>query len=275
MKARPLWMRRGLQMTMIALFIVSSRFGGKVGGAAVLAGDLSASRILGMVPLADPLAALQIFATGRLPGPDVLWGAALVMAIYSVIGGRVFCAWVCPVNIVSDAAGWAHRRLGMRRGATIPRSTRWWVLGGSLVISAVMGLSAFEFVSPVGMVQRGLVFGGRAAAVAMGGIFLAEFLQLPGLWCSRLCPLGAFYSLVGRRAAWKIRYDPLSCTHCGECKVVCPEPQVLDLGAAALTGRVDSSDCTQCGRCTELCPEGSLMYAWRPPSVAAVSKEKS
>jgi ferredoxin-type protein NapH len=44
---------------------------------------------------------------------------------------------VCPVNIVTDAAAWLRRRLGLK-GGKAPRggSTRYWLLGFVLVIAA-------------------------------------------------------------------------------------------------------------------------------------------
>jgi ferredoxin-type protein NapG len=37
-------------------------------------------------------------------------GCAIVVVFYALVGGRVFCSWVCPVNVVTDAAAWLRRR---------------------------------------------------------------------------------------------------------------------------------------------------------------------
>jgi ferredoxin-type protein NapH len=84
-------------------------------------------------------------------------------------------------------------------------------------------------------------------------------------WCGHLCPLGAFWSTVGRRTAQvRVRFDAATCTHCGECAKVCPEPQVLNLKRLEETGFVFSGECSNCGRCTPICPEGSLSFDLRP-----------
>ena len=39
------------------------------------------------------------------------------LAIYVLIGGRAYCAWVCPVNIVTDTANWLRSWLRLKGGA--------------------------------------------------------------------------------------------------------------------------------------------------------------
>ena len=270
---RYLFLRRLSQGSLLLLFFGSAHFGWSIAGRPVLSGNFSASRLLGAVPLADPLATLQILATGHLPASTVVLGALLVLGIYAILGGRSFCSWVCPMNPVSDFAGWLRKRMGLRSGPTLTRRAKWWVLALTLVLSAILGVAAFELVSPIAMLHRGILFGGMGAALAAGAVFGAELLHHDGLWCSRLCPLGAFYSLLGHRAALRVAFHAPSCTHCGECKLVCPEPQVLDLERAAQVGRITSGDCTNCGRCEESCPEGSLFLSWRSAATAGPSFE--
>ncbi|MCK4674447.1 MAG: 4Fe-4S dicluster domain-containing protein, partial [Gammaproteobacteria bacterium] len=54
-----------------------------------------------------------------------------------------------------------------------------------------------------------------------------------------------------------------TCTHCGECVRVCPEPKVLNFKKAAEAGMVASGDCTNCGRCITVCPEDTLKFGLR------------
>jgi ferredoxin-type protein NapH len=214
--------------------------------------------------MADPFAALQIFMTGHVLAAESLIGAALMLAFYALVGGRVFCAWVCPVNAVTDAAGWLRQRLPLPTRFVLGRNFRYAVLATALVVSAVAGVAAFEWVSPVGMAHRGIVFGMGLGALAPVAIFLFDLFILKNGWCGHLCPLGAFWAIVGRSALIRVRFDRASCTHCGACARVCPEPQVLNLKKLAAFGYVAAGECSNCGRCTGLCPEGSLSFDLRP-----------
>lgn len=230
----------------------------------LLTGNLSGSEFIGLIPMADPFAVLQIFLTGHVLQQKVILGAAIVLGFYLLLGGRVFCAWVCPVNVVTDAAGWLRARLPIPAMFVLSRNTRYFVLAASLILSALTGLAAFEWVSPVGMMHREIIFGLGAGAMALVAIFLFDLLIMKNGWCGHLCPLGAFWSLVGRTALVRVRFDKNTCTHCGECAKVCPEPQVLNLKRLEQTGIVSSGECSNCGRCTPLCPEGSLAFDLRP-----------
>ncbi len=115
----------------------------------------------------------------------------------------------------------------------------------------------------IGMAHRGILFGVGLAWVAVVAIFLFDLLAVRHGWCGHLCPLGAFYGLLGRAAQLRVAFDASTCTHCGDCIAVCPEPWVLDLEQAARTGMIASGDCTNCGRCTPICPEGSLGFDLR------------
>jgi ferredoxin-type protein NapH len=260
---RYLLMRRGLQLGILLLFLGTVRAGWAVAGRPVLSGNLSSSELLGLLPMADPFAALQIMLTGHLPLLEVLLGAALILGVYGLLGGRTWCAWVCPVNMVTDLAAWLRRRLGITDMFQLSRNIRYTALVLTLILSVLTGVAAFEWISPIGMLHRELIFGIGFGWVAVVGVFLFDLFILRNGWCGHLCPLGAFYAVVGRLAQLRVRFDTPTCTHCGECARVCPEPQVLNLRAAAAHGMIRSGECSNCGRCITVCPENTLHFDLR------------
>jgi ferredoxin-type protein NapH len=229
----------------------------------VLTGNLSASRVLRTVPLADPYAVLQILATGQALASTVLLGAAIVLGFWFVAGGRGFCAWVCPVNPVTDLAAWLQPRLGMRRGLRVDRSVRYWIMLLALPVSAISGVAAFEWSSPIAMTHRELIYGPGPGLLAVAGIFVLDLFVLRPGWCGSLCPLGAFYSLVGHWSLLRVRFDPARCDHCGDCIRVCPEPQVIRYDEMEQRGFIDHGNCLNCARCLEVCPRDAYHMATR------------
>ena len=260
---RHLLLRRVVQLGVLLLFLGTVRWGWEVAGRPLLSGNLSSSQLLGAIPLADPFAVLQIILTGYVPGREVLTGAAIILLLYTVLGGRTWCAWMCPVNMVTDAAAWLRRRLGLPDMFRLSRNTRYVVLALALLLSALTGVAAFEWISPIGMLHRELIFGIGLGLSAVLGVFLFDLFILRNGWCGHLCPLGAFYAVVGRVAQLRVRFDTPTCTHCGECARVCPEPQVLNLREASDAGMIASGECTNCGRCITICPEDTLHFDLR------------
>lgn len=259
---RYLILRRATQLGIMLLFFGTLHWGWQVAGAPLLRGNLSASELLGAIPMADPFAVLQQLASGHALHTTVLLGAAILLLFYA-LAGRTFCGWVCPMNLVTDLAGWLRRRLGLNDAFRLSRGMRHWVLGLALVLSVLTGVAAFEWVSPIAMLHRELIYGVGMGLSAALGIFIFDLLILRHGWCGHLCPLGAFYGLLGKGALLRVRFDDDSCSHCGECARVCPEPQVLDLKKAAQRGMLTAGACTNCARCLPICPEHSLDFAWR------------
>jgi ferredoxin-type protein NapH len=140
-----LLMRRFVQIGILILYFGANAYGWKI-----LQGDLSGSLLFDLIPLGDPFAVIQMLVAGAALAADILVGAVIIAVFYTIVGGRAFCSWVCPINMVTDLANWLRRRLGIaqvQKRVYMSRSIRYWVLGLSLLLSAVMGVAAFEMIS--------------------------------------------------------------------------------------------------------------------------------
>jgi ferredoxin-type protein NapH len=241
----------------LALFFAGSAYGWMV-----LRGNLSASKFLDTVPLADPFAVLQVLATGTPVRPETLIGAVTITLFFGLIAGRAFCGWVCPVNLVTDAARWLGNRfnIGLAEGTIrVSRNARYWALGLSIVISAIAGVAAFEWVSPISMLHRGILFGMGAGWAAVLAIFMFDLLVVKNGFCGHICPLGGFYSLISRFSLLRVRHERERCTLCMKCFERCPEPRILDR-VGKESGFVSSGECTNCGCCVEVCNDHAMEF---------------
>jgi len=257
---RYLFFRRSTQIGLLVLY-----FGANAWGWTILMGNLSSSSLLGLIPLSDPFAGLQMLFAGAVMATDLLIGMLIVTVFYLIIGGRAFCSWVCPINIITDAAALLRRKLGIdaiSKKQPASRAMRYWVLALSLILSFILGLTAFEFISPISMLHRGIVFGMGFGWAAMFIIFIFDLFVLKNGWCGHICPLGGFYSLVGKVSLIRVQHSEENCTLCMQCKAVCPESQVLHMiGKESLP--VLSGECTNCARCIEVCDDDALEFSIR------------
>ena len=263
-----LLLRRASQLGLLGLFLA-----GPVFGVWIVTGNLSASMTLDVLPLTDPLLLVQSMLSGTLPVLSAVIGALIVVAFYAVVGGRVFCSWVCPVNLVTDLAAWLRRRLGLRGDARLSRHLRWWLLGLVLMLPLVTGVMAWELLNPVSMMHRGLVFGMGWAWLILAAVLLYDLLLVRRGWCGHLCPVGACYALIGSKALLRVSAARREqCDDCMDCFAVCPEPQVIKpalKGAAQGLGPVIiDRQCTNCGRCIDVCSKDVFRFGVRRAAAA-------
>ncbi|HWI65248.1 MAG TPA: 4Fe-4S binding protein [Symbiobacteriaceae bacterium] len=236
--------RLAVQVGMLGLFLLPAA------GVPYVLGTLASSRLYG-VALTDPVAALEAtLASGRVWAPLAV-SALLVAAGYLVLG-RAFCAWVCPVGALLR---FLPRRRPLR---WLERARPEWVLFAVLSGSLAFGIPLVGLLSPVNLVVRALLFG--------AGLELLLVAAVVGLgsanWCRHLCPLGAFYGLLGRVALLRVKLDPSACNRCGACLAKCPMGAGVLAPAVGGRGPAEAQPdlCTRCGDCLGVCPHGALSF---------------
>lgn len=276
--------RRLSQLSILFLFLLGPWF-----GIWFITGNLSSSVILDTVPLTDPYLFIQSLLTGHLPENPAIIGAAIVLVFYALVGGRVFCSWVCPINMVTDAAQWLRIQFKITGASSLSLKTRYWILATTMLLALISGNILWELVNPVSMLHRGLIFGmGMAWFIVLAVLLLDLFVSRRG-WCSHLCPVGAFYSLLGTHSLIRVRADAREkCDDCMDCFKVCPEQQVI---RPALKGHLNkenneqigpvitSANCTNCGRCIDVCAKdvfhfGLSIHNYVPPNTSLTNNKQ-
>ncbi len=247
-----LLLRRFSQLSILGLFLAGPWL-----GFWILKGNLNSSIVLDTLPLSDPFILLQTLFTGYLPQTTALLGALIVIFFYALIGGRAYCSWVCPINMVTDFSMWLRNKLKIKSTTSLSRQMRYWILAMSLVAASATGSLVWEFVNPVSMINRALVFGFGFAWAMILMIFLLDTFISRRAWCGHLCPVGAFYSLLGNFSLIRVNAVALEkCNSCMECYAVCPEQKVIS-PVLKMSGRSNSIikdiNCTNCGRCIDIC----------------------
>lgn len=271
------WARR---ITAVAFLLVL--FLGRFEWFPWIKGSTSATRLFGILWLADPMAALEVTVATRQFYAPLLLAGGLLLLFYALLG-RVFCGWVCPLGLLLDLNDeWRGRLLRWlsRRGVNLPeimlsRRVKYWLLALSFILSIVVGLPVFQLVSPINVLTRSLVFAPATGLLLIGGILILELLSRRA-WCKALCPLGAFYSLVGRSGFWRVRIDysrTFAERPCRLCDRRCPMGIEL-VEEHILSGKptIDDMECTRCGTCVEVCPRGSLRMGIEIPSPLSLRK---
>ncbi|MGP1717198.1 MAG: quinol dehydrogenase ferredoxin subunit NapH [Methylophilus sp.] len=245
--------RRVLQVLIMLAFAVELPDGGYFAQ-----GNLSSSVWFG-IGLTDPYIWLQSMLAGASLGKSALIGMLIVASVYALFGGRIYCSWVCPINLLTDASYWIRQKLNIKSNFTLSKDIRISILVLSLILSLIGGTLAWEAVNPITMLQRELMWSSRAGMMVLASIFLFDIFVTRRGWCSHICPVGAFYSVLGRYGRLIVKAtESRACNGCSACIKVCPEPHVLAPVVSNKTDYVTSGDCTRCGACLDQCTTGAL-----------------
>ncbi|MFC1634456.1 4Fe-4S dicluster domain-containing protein [Planctomycetota bacterium] len=157
------------------------------------------TRLLVVIPALSPLIALASLLSTRTL--HLATGIGLLVAVIVLIRRRSFCRWVCPTGTCADFA----TRLGLRLNRRCPRLPSFGQWIALLTLSGtVLGYPLLFWLDPLAMFSGllGITHAKIIPAIAWSAIGIAAVLTLsvvwPGIWCARLCPLGAFQDLLSR-----------------------------------------------------------------------------
>jgi len=245
------WPIRRIVQVSIMILIASPLF-----GLNLFSGNLAAGELLG-IRLADPLAFLQATLASHLFIGSFFGSALLVAVVYFISGGRSFCAWICPVYLLTEMNEKIRRLFGSGERTYSLNGVRWSLII-TLVITVAAGVPLFEILSPIGITSRAIMFRSWLPLLLVCAIFIVELFVARRIWCRSLCPAGGFYSLLGRLSPLRVGFAPQLCTHCGECSQVCPFEEVLNPSLTQSSPQIASGDCTRCGNCIDICPTKAL-----------------
>ncbi len=268
-------LRRASQLIILLLFLLGPWF-----GVWIVKGNLTSSLILDVVPLSDPFILLQSLIAGHVAASTAIIGAAIVMGVYLLLGGRVYCSFVCPMNFVTDVSRWIAKRFDLPKGWKPARETRLWILAAVMIAAFVTGVMAWEMLNPVTVLHRGLVYGLSYTWTVALAIFIFDMVVSRRGWCGHLCPMGAFYGLIGSVSLLRVSAKRrTACNDCMDCFAVCPEPHVITpalRGANTGTGPVIlSGDCTNCGRCIDVCSKDVFEFDVRFNNAAPANEGRA
>ncbi len=211
----------------------------------------------------DPLLAFATSLSARLVFASFAY--ALVTVVLTLVLGRVFCGWVCPLGAVHQFASFAFKRtkfLKPKREEKASLASKYYILI-AVAAAALVGLDLVGYLDPFSFLTRSFavsIFPGLAYALtSLKGLFYGIGLTSAGRSISQLLEnwtlnetfiqgfaVGLFFIGAVALNAWKERFW---------CRYICPTGALLGLLSRwnILKLRVDEEKCIKCGLCTQHC----------------------
>jgi len=221
-------------------------------------------------------------------------GGFFVILVLTLISGRTYCSFLCPLGIGQDffsrIAGRfkkKFRRYGYKKPFTIIRYT---ILALTLVVTMIWGIYLVTLLDPYSIFGRFMTYFANPVIIVINN-FLAgilgkfdiytlsnipvkgfpllaysipvAFFILVGLlsftkgrlYCNMICPVGTLLGLLAKVSILRIKFDETACTRCGRCSIGC-KSSCIDF----LKHDIDVSRCVDCFNCINTCPDKALSY---------------
>lgn len=186
-----------------------------------------------------------------------------VVVAMALLYGRVYCGYLCPQTIFSEAAQSWERRVGKfvtRKFIAWPPARRKLAervvsLAGLSVASVFLAFIFISyFVEPRDLLSRLIALdiqtaGGIAGAVVTLITFL-DFAFVRQTFCTTVCPYGYLQGMLVDKNSLLVQYrDPQhACIECKKCVRVCPMD--IDIRDSPF-----QMECTHCGECVDACTD--------------------
>ena len=192
-----------------------------------------------------------------------------VIVLSSVFYGRVYCGYLCPQMIFSEASTSLESWIAKRLRKKIPR-IKPWIPRALFLLAAWLGsvFLAFIFISyfvePRDLLHRlaslDVHTAGGISGAAVTLVTFLDFTLLKQKFCTSACPYGYLQGLLGDDHTLLVHYrDPDdACIDCKKCVRVCP----MDIDIRTSPYQIE---CIHCADCIDAC--GDIMKRLKKPNL--------
>lgn len=190
---------------------------------------------------------LALFIFLIINGKVQLWmGLFIISILATLLLGRVYCGWICPINTVMRSITWIKKKLHIISIVIPVWLTKPWIR----IFVLVMFIAVFIFT---------MVSGKKLPVLPILfaiGIILTLFFP-DELWHRYLCPYGMIMSIPARKSKHSMVIEPDLCNSCGMCKRVCPAKAIEK---RKLHYEILKNDCIVCMERSRVCKQKSVSY---------------
>ncbi len=201
-----------------------------------------------------------------------------LVVMSSVFYGRVYCGYLCPQMIFSEASlaleAWLRRRVNKRLIQWKPKRREFVARGLFFAVVAVASVFlAFVFISyfvePRDLWRRlasfDLVTAGGISGAAVTLLTFLDFSLVRLRFCTTVCPYGYLQGMLSDSNTLLVHYrdENHECIECKKCVRVCP--MGIDIRQSPF-----QIECVHCADCIDACDEvlgklgkpGLIHYVW-------------
>lgn len=202
---------------------------------------------------------LALFVFLLAQGKMMLWlGLFGISLLATLVLGRIYCGYVCPMNTLMIPANWIARKLHLQTQKT----PRW--LGNGYISWITLALS----IAAMLLFKRFLHINLPILLIWLAIAVLVTLRYRPAVFHNLICPFGAPQTLFGRFARRGKAVKEAACIGCRLCEKVCPSEAIV-VSPENRKAVISTALCHQCTNCRQVCPKEAICYS------SDLHKEKS
>lgn len=204
----------------------------------------------------SPMVIVMSAANGILNGSAMIFGLLL---LFSIVGSRLFCGWLCPGGAVQDYVSGANNRCWNSKGKNLSKYIIWTVWFSFIIFLWIHNRPLkgdFLYLVNIDMLYI-IIY-----AIVMTVIYLFTLLTGKRGMCHSLCWMAPFM-VIGEKLAdllhiprFRLKAKPDDCVSCGKCSRNCP--MGLNVAEMVKSGSMDSTECINCLECVDGCPKKAI-----------------
>ena len=187
-----------------------------------------------------------------LPPPMIVMAAAMIL--FTLVGNKVFCGWICPLGCLQEITFKLSRPIKkIKLPFFISNSVRFSLFALFLIYLSLFGTNIYNLFNPFELFHWHL----NTYLIIVTTVVILASLIYYRPFCHFLCPAGLITWFFEQVSIFKVIKNEARCTHCNKCIKESPcsaiDPIIKD--------HTIIPDCYACGKCIESCQVDALSFS--------------
>lgn len=211
-----------------------------------------------------------LIVTGSFEG--VISGSFILFTslfLTSLIFGRAFCGWVCPVGCLQDYSALVNDK-PVNKKINVVKYIIWipWLIS---IIAGFITAGGIKSINPIYLTDYGVsvnsVYSYLIYLPIVALVICISFVFGRRAHCHGLCWIAPFV-IIGTKISKRFRYPSLhleckseKCSGCGVCNKNCP--MSLDVKNMVKQGGMHNDECILCGKCSSVCSKNAINFSFK------------
>ena len=229
-----------------------------------------------------------------IQSPSIITAGFILVILLTLLFGRVYCSWICPLGILQDGLCKLKPHKRKRRNRYQYYQTNKWLkysililtfvsilLGSTILLRfidpySLYGKMTYQLGSPVVVGVNNLAFdilqqmgnyslkplpypsfnlSAFVFSIGFLGILIFLVFWRGRVYCTEWCPVGTLLGLVSKFSIFKLRVSESDCTACGLCARNC-KAGCIDTKLKT----IDFERCVACFNCLRTCSAHAIIF---------------